>query len=461
MAIDRKMFVLGLDCAAPQLLFEKWKEELPHFASLMDAGLYGPMRSCDPPITVPAWSVMTTGLDPGELGVYGFHNRASHKYFDLFIANGSHIRAPRIWDILSDAGKHSIVIGVPQTFPVKALRGYLVAGLMARRGDNFTWPAGLKQTLLKHVPDYRTDIEDFRHLSPDRLLRAIYTMTAARFKWAERMMKHYPWDFFMLVEIGLDRIHHAFWHYMAEESPYHQKESPYKQAIRQYYLFLDKGLGRLLQNLPEHCDVMVVSDHGAKTMKGLMRINQWLINEGYLVLKTVPESPQRLTAFMVDWTKTKAWADGGYYARIYLNVRGREPEGIVPSSSVAVLKAELREKLARLALNGDDEANGRVVDPGESYREQKGIAPDLMLYVGELSYRASASVGGTEDIFTLENDTGPDGANHDFEGVCILKGQGITPGKLKNGTIYDVAPTILARLGQAADEGMKGRVLGT
>ncbi len=460
MAIDRKMFVLGLDCAAPQLLFEKWKEELPHFASLMDGGLYGPMRSCDPPITVPAWSVMTTGADPGELGVYGFHNRASHNYFDHFVANGSHIRKPRLWDILSAAGRQSIVIGVPQTFPVKPLRGYMVAGLLARDSDNFTWPARLKQSLLKHVPHYRTDIKDFRHTSPEMLLKALYKMTAARFKWAQHMLKHYPWDFFMLVEIGLDRLHHAFWHYMDEESPYHQTDNPYRQAIRDYYLFLDEELGRLLKILSPATDVMIVSDHGAQTMKGLLRINQWLINEGYLVLKTSPGNSRRLDAAMIDWGKTQVWADGGYYARLYFNVRGREPLGVVPPASLPALKAELEKKLSQLKISGNIPVKGRIIDPGESYREVEGIAPDLMLYVGELAYRVSASVGGAENIFTLNNDTGPDGANHDFDGIFIFKGEGVARGKLTRCDIYDVAPTILARMGQAQVGDMKGRVLG-
>ncbi len=459
MATERKMFVLGLDCLAPQLIFDRWKEALPHFAALTEGGLHGPMRSCDPPITVPAWSVMTTGADPGELGVYGFHNRASYNYFDLFVANGRHIRRPRVWDILSGAGRQSIVIGVPQTFPVQPLRGYLVAGLLAGDSDHFTWPARLKNSLRQYAPDYRTDIGNFRHLAPEKLLRELYRMTDARFKWAERMMTHYPWDFFMLVEIGPDRLHHAFWHFMDEQSPYHKPGSPYRQAIRNYYLFLDEWLGRLVARLDAGTDIMVVSDHGAQTMKGLMRVNQWLINEGYLVLKSQPRDSRRLEVAMVDWDKTRVWADGGYYARLYFNVRGREPSGIVPAASVQELKTELRQKLSRIHLAGGKTVRGRIIDPRETYRALRGIPPDLMLYVDELAYRASASVGGTENVFTLDNDTGPDGANHDFDGVFILRGEGVAPRRLDGCDIHDVAPTILSRMGQAVTEGMKGRVL--
>ncbi|HVM96495.1 MAG TPA: alkaline phosphatase family protein, partial [Candidatus Acidoferrales bacterium] len=73
-----KVAVIGLDCVPPQLVFERWVELLPNLRRLMGEGAWGSLRSCDPPITVPAWASMVTGKDPGQLGVYGFRNRGSH-----------------------------------------------------------------------------------------------------------------------------------------------------------------------------------------------------------------------------------------------------------------------------------------------------------------------------------------------------------------------------------------------
>src|SRR5262249_42187677 len=75
-----RVMVIGLDCAAPELVFDRWLDELPNLKSICRSGLYGQLRSCDPPITVPAWSVMMSSKSPGRLGVYGFRNRADHSY---------------------------------------------------------------------------------------------------------------------------------------------------------------------------------------------------------------------------------------------------------------------------------------------------------------------------------------------------------------------------------------------
>ncbi|MGH3113332.1 MAG: alkaline phosphatase family protein, partial [Gaiellaceae bacterium] len=70
-----RALVIGLDCAPPELVFERWREDLPTLRSLMERGRYGVLRSCDPPITVPAWACMTSSRSPGALGIYGFRNR--------------------------------------------------------------------------------------------------------------------------------------------------------------------------------------------------------------------------------------------------------------------------------------------------------------------------------------------------------------------------------------------------
>ncbi len=113
----RRVMVIGLDCAAPELVFDQWLDDLPNLKALYDQGLHGSLRSCDPPITVPAWSVMMSSKSPGRLGVYGFRNRADHSYDRYSIANSLAIKEDRLWEILTKSGKRSIVIGVPGTYP--------------------------------------------------------------------------------------------------------------------------------------------------------------------------------------------------------------------------------------------------------------------------------------------------------------------------------------------------------
>jgi predicted AlkP superfamily phosphohydrolase/phosphomutase len=96
---NKKVIVIGLDCATPKTLFEDFIEECPNIRKLMETGVYGRLRSSDPPITVPAWMVMSTGKDAGQLGVYGFRHRDHNSYTDFWVANSKNIKEPKIWDI--------------------------------------------------------------------------------------------------------------------------------------------------------------------------------------------------------------------------------------------------------------------------------------------------------------------------------------------------------------------------
>ena len=135
-----------------------------------------------------------------------------------------------------------------------------------------------------------------------------------------------PWDFFMMVEMGMDRIHHGFWKFMDPMHPKHEADSPFQDAIRDYYRYSDREVGRLLDLLPRGTTVLVLSDHGAKRMDGGFCFNEWLIRKGYLTLHSYPDRPTPIDKADIDWAHTRAWGDGGYYGRLFLNVREREPK---------------------------------------------------------------------------------------------------------------------------------------
>src|SRR3990170_753578 len=142
---NRRVLVIGLDCAPPELVFERWRDELPNLRRLMGEGAWGPLESCIPPITVPAWSAMMTSRDPGELGFYGFRNRGAHSYEELHTANSSYVREPTVWDVLSQHGKEVVLVAVPQTYPPKPVNGCLVSCFLAPGTDaQYTYPTGLK-----------------------------------------------------------------------------------------------------------------------------------------------------------------------------------------------------------------------------------------------------------------------------------------------------------------------------
>ena len=119
----RRVLVLGLDCASPDLIFNQFRSDLPTFTQLAAQGTWGRLESSLPCITVPAWTSMLSSHDPGVLGIYGFRNRADHTYNAMTTANNTAVKVNRVWDYLGEAGKRSIVVGVPQTFPPRALNG--------------------------------------------------------------------------------------------------------------------------------------------------------------------------------------------------------------------------------------------------------------------------------------------------------------------------------------------------
>ena len=204
--------LIGLDCAAPELVFDRWLDDLPNLKSLCRSGLHGPLRSCDPPITVPAWSVMMSSKSPGRLGVYGFRNRADYSYDRYSIANSLAIKEDRLWDILSRSGKRSIVIGVPGTYPPRPLNGLMVTDFLTPDTTcEYTHPPELKQEIERVVGEYILDVRDFRSGNKEKILADIYEMTRKRFQLARHLLAKEDWDYFMMVEMGVDRIHHAFW----------------------------------------------------------------------------------------------------------------------------------------------------------------------------------------------------------------------------------------------------------
>ncbi|MCD6289422.1 MAG: alkaline phosphatase family protein, partial [Anaerolineae bacterium] len=348
--LPRRLFVIGLDCAEPSLVFERWRSELPNLSRLMAGGAYGRLRSCHPPITVPAWSSMLTSKDPGQLGFYGFRNRVDYGYGEMIVAGGDAVHHDRVWDILSRVGRRSIVIGVPQTYPVRPLNGIMVSGPLTPGVQvEYTYPAGLKREIQNLVGEYEFDVRDFRSHDKERLLRDIYRMTEKRFTLLKHLIRYEPWDFFMFVEIGVDRIHHAFWRFMDPEHPKFEPGNPFMSAVQNYYRYIDREIGHLLGLLDNDVAIIVVSDHGAQRMDGGFCVNEWLVQEGYLVLKRKPAGIVMLEQCEVDWSRTRAWASGGYYGRIFLNVKDREPQGIIPMSRYEEERNILKEKLEATA----------------------------------------------------------------------------------------------------------------
>ena len=455
-----KIAVIGLDCAAPELVFDRWRDELPCLRSLCEQGVWGKLESVVPPITVPAWSCMMSGKDPGELGIYGFRNRRDYSYEGMYFANSTAVREARAWDILSQAGKQVIVIAVPGTYPPDPVRGCMIGCFLTPTAKSpYAYPPELKGELEARFGPYLLDVENFRSEDKAPILDQIYKMTEQRFAMARHLVTTRPWDFFMMVEMGTDRIHHAFWKFFATTHRKYEPGNPYEHAIRDYYRYVDSKIAELLAVLGEQTSVMVVSDHGAKTMEGGVCINEWLLREGYLRLKQAVTGLTPIAKARIDWSKTRAWGEGGYYSRIFMNVKGREPQGVVEPDQYEAVRDELKTKLDAMPDHEGRPLGNRVYKPQEIYRSVRGVPPDLIALLGNLRWRSVGSLG-LGSVYTFENDTGPDDANHAEQGIFILREPNGARGKELEGLkLYDVSATILDRFGLEVPSGMQGRVV--
>ena len=257
-----------------------------------------------------------------------------------------------------------------------------------------------------------------------------------------------------------DRVQHMFWRYLDDDHPA-ARGVPRDQrpsVIQDLYARMDELIGRVMKQIDDHTLLMIVSDHGFKSFARCVNLNAWLHQNGYLALKSgKTESGDWFDD--VDWSRTRAYTMG--LNGLYLNLKGREREGIVePGAEAESLKDELRRKLDGLT----DPASGRVgitgvFDCDAVYAgPYVDNAPDLIVGYGD-GFRASwDSVMGKVTSLIFEDNLKAWSGDH-----CI--DPRLVPGVLfcnhkisdEKPAIVDVAPTILKLFGLALPRHLDGK----
>jgi predicted AlkP superfamily phosphohydrolase/phosphomutase len=383
------------------------------------------------------------------------------------VADSQAVLAPRVWDIAGKYGKRSLVLHVPGTYPPSPINGTLVSCFLTPPdADVFTHPPALSARLQAIAAGqvtggqvtggrYPFDVTDFRSPDKARIAAELEAITRTHFEAARQLVRESAWDLFIMVEIGVDRVHHAFWSDMDESHHRYQPGSPYTHTIRDYLRLVDAEIGSLLAAFDDDTLIFVVSDHGARRMDGGICLNEWLIARGYLRLKgDYPLQPNvRLIADDIDWAHTRAWGDGGYYGRVWINRAGREPHGIVAPEAYAAFRAQLASELEALGDETGSPLGTRAFTPETLYRTVNGVAPDLLVYFGDLAWRSIGTIGW-QRIHVRENDSGPDDANHAQHGIFIAfdPRRDLGGRELHGLQLQQLAPTLLRALGVPVPE---------
>jgi predicted AlkP superfamily phosphohydrolase/phosphomutase len=454
-----KILVIGLDGAPPEILLED--DRLTNVRCLMEAGAFGRLESIVPPITVPAWLCMATSRDPGSLGLYGFRNRADRSYEKQTMVDSRAVGDLTIWDQVAREGQRSVIVGVPPGYPARKVNGVSVGCFLTpdTARNVYTHPAEVGKTIAGLVGDYPVDVTGFRTGDKARMLADIDAMTIKQFTVFRHLLANEDWGYAQFVSIGVDRLQHGFWSHHDPLHVRHDPASPFKDAIRDHYLKLDDEIGRVLELIDDETVVAVLSDHGARRLDGGFCINQWLVDQGLLVLHHRPDQVTPFGKLDIDWDRTTAWSEGGYYARVYLNVRGREARGSVDRADYDRVRDDLKARLE--AIEGPDgrPMGSLVFKPDEVYREVRGVAPDLIVHLGGLAWRSVGGVGYPA-LHVLEDETGPDDCNHAQHGSFVIAAPGVGPvGEVDGAHLLDMAPTLLELGGFDVPPSMQGRSL--
>ncbi|UCE58311.1 MAG: alkaline phosphatase family protein [Phycisphaerales bacterium] len=260
---------------------------------------------------------------------------------------------------------------------------------------------------------------------------------------------------------GTDRIQHMFWRYIDPEHPARngQAKKQHRNAIDELYQRMDELVGRTVQQCKDDGTVlMVISDHGFKPFRRGIDLNVWLEQNGYLKLKPDGRGKKYLTG--IDWSQTKAYCMG--LAGIWLNVKGREAQGIVEPGDADKLREELCEKLTGLRDEENNElAISRAFDTRKIYSgPYKTEAPDIILGYN-VGYRVSweAAVGQPTDKLFHDNTRAWSG-DHCID-PKLVPGVLFCNRKIKddNPRLIDLGATALDMFGVEVPKIMDGRPL--
>ena len=187
---------------------------MPNLAQLLAGGTVAPMRSSIPVISSVSWTSFMTGRNPGKHGVYGFTD-VKPGTFTMFFPNFGNVRSDTLWDVAGRAGKRSIVLNVPNTYPARPLEGLLVSGFVAVNLERAVFPLSLLPRL--QAEKYRIDVD---YLNADQRPEPFFEDLAATLEARRRvylaLLREEPWDLFIGVVTECDRLHHYFWHQYAD-----------------------------------------------------------------------------------------------------------------------------------------------------------------------------------------------------------------------------------------------------
>ena len=246
------------------------------------------------------------------------------------------VKTSTLFEYLALLGRRCVVIGLPLSYPPKGLfNGIMFSDFLYPRISVFPSSKShyLKRSGYKPVADTTK-----RGIS---LIGEALETLRRRLDLAKTLLLEEEWDFFMVVFMMLDRIQHFFWRFVDPSHPNYE-EGRLSGLVKEAYLRMDRIVRDFLHVIDEETMVMVLSDHGFCPVHKEVFINNYLEELGLL----------RISRGQIDLKRSKAVSYG--YGDIWLNVRGREPHGIVnPGAEYEELRSQIIDELRKIAVDGE------------------------------------------------------------------------------------------------------------
>lgn len=398
---SQNTLIIGWD-GAPFTEVQRWLDEgrLPNLAALADNGYFGPLETVPYVMSPCAWSTFLTGKNAGKHGVFDFYANdfREGQYFRNPI-DATARKEPELWDIFNAQQQAVGSINVPVTYPATEMDEFMIGGVLSPgvNDPQFAYPSDFLSNY-DGLDDYLIDLDFGKHDNREDFIDRVHEMVDRRTELILHCIDQgKDIDALLAVFTSPDRLAHYFWHFQDSEHPYRQTESDealetYRNVVRELFEKLDEKLGLIVdryeQQYGEPLNVAVVSDHGMDSLEHMFFVNQWLAQEGYLVFKDseeeidaseLPEQKQYVFG-KVDWEQTQAYSIGKA-GDIYLNLEGREPDGIVSPDRYEEVRSEIAEDLRDTVDPRTGEPIVDYVSPREDLFDGPYVdtAPDLLV----------------------------------------------------------------------------------
>ncbi|HUS57890.1 MAG TPA: alkaline phosphatase family protein [Planctomycetota bacterium] len=481
-----EVLLIGIDGATFNLI-DPWVDlgYLPVLGGMLRHGVRGTLSSTHTPNAMPAWKAVTTGKNPGKLGVFNWKNKTYGSY-EAKTVDPETVGGRDIWQIIGDAGKTVAVVGVPFTWQPQPVNGALLTGMLTPPNSDFAYPPELATEILRELGEYRIDPQVLSVPAEEALLEEQMANINNRFHVVRHLLQKNKYDFVMVVFTAPDRIQHWFW------PPTKAQKGTTLQAYQQ----IDWAIAQMRGLIDPDTTIMVVSDHGFMDLERIFHVNQLFANLGWLVIEErgigwaeqlgvtkgrIKEFVQRLTneqvgaslpdsekqlltlgAFGLDMSRTRAWAWSG--GEVFINLRDREPHGIVAPEEYNAFRKQIIDTIESVQDNGR-RLNVRVFTREEIYSGPLlEHAPDLMIELREPGYAMANHVTGTQPVEILPGRlfsvNGGSGGTHTMDAIFTAAGPLMEPRLvLQNASIIDAAPTVLHLMGLPVPADMDGKVM--